>query len=219
MNDNERLRMIWNTNSTLSQREFARRYGLGTGQMVNQYLLGRRPLNLPAAVKFAQGLGVALEAISPSIAESAKRASEMTGKDFAPRAPTGRAIPLVGLVRAGLPTSPGDLVYDDCIVTDRDGDDLFALRVSGDSMSPDLSDGDVVIVDPHIHPRPGDIVIARVDNEDAATIKRYALRGVDDYGRDRFDLIPSNDLYPTLHSSDRPVQICGVVVEHRIFRR
>lgn len=64
--DNERLRKIWNERSTLSQREFARRYQMGSVGMVSQYLLGRRPLNIKALTQFAEGLQVPIESISPS---------------------------------------------------------------------------------------------------------------------------------------------------------
>ena len=39
--------------------------GIGTAGMVNQLLLGRRPVSLAAAVKFAEGLGCAIDDFSP----------------------------------------------------------------------------------------------------------------------------------------------------------
>jgi transcriptional regulator with XRE-family HTH domain len=50
----------------LTQEAFGAKYGIGTQGMVSQYLLGRAPLGLPAALRFAQGLGVSLHEISPT---------------------------------------------------------------------------------------------------------------------------------------------------------
>ena len=59
--DNDRLRAVFLKRSKISQREFGERYGIGTAGMVNQLLLGRRPVSLAAAVKFAEGLGCAID--------------------------------------------------------------------------------------------------------------------------------------------------------------
>ena len=48
--DNDRLRAVFLKRSKISQREFGERYGIGTAGMVNQLLLGRRPVSLAAAV-------------------------------------------------------------------------------------------------------------------------------------------------------------------------
>ena len=58
--DNDRLRAVFLKRSKISQREFGERYGIGTAGMVNQLLLGRRPVSLAAAVKFAEGLAARL---------------------------------------------------------------------------------------------------------------------------------------------------------------
>lgn len=218
--DNERLRALWQQKATLSQKEFGRRYGIGTHGMVSQYLNGLATLNLSAAVKFARGLGVSLAEISPSLAKEALEAAALAGDNFAHEPVVrGRAVPLIGMVQAGLPTSPGDLDFSETVLTEVQGERVFALRIEGDSMMPDFRPGDLVFVDPDVRPVPGDVVVARIDEQDEATIKKYAVRGYDSFGREIFDLIPCNPLYPTLHSTDRPTCVCGVVVEHRQFRR
>lgn len=52
----------------LTQEEFGERYGIGSQGMVWQYLNARTPLNLPAAARFAKGLGCKIEDFSPSLA-------------------------------------------------------------------------------------------------------------------------------------------------------
>jgi len=73
--DAARLRALFKARATLSQLDFGGRYGLGTQGMVSQYLLGRRPLNVEAARKFAEGLGCTINEISPSLAQKIIRAS------------------------------------------------------------------------------------------------------------------------------------------------
>lgn len=59
----------------MSQEEFGARYNIGSQGMMWQLLNGRRPLNLKAAVGFAQGLHVPLEEISAEIADEVKSAA------------------------------------------------------------------------------------------------------------------------------------------------
>jgi len=72
--DAARLRALFKEKATLSQLAFGQRYGLGTQSMISQYLLGRRPLNIDAAMKFADGLGCTINDISPSLAQKIDKA-------------------------------------------------------------------------------------------------------------------------------------------------
>ena len=38
-------------------------------------------------------------------------------------------------------------------------------------------------------------------------------------GKPEFDLLPSNNLYPVIHSKDGNIRILGVMTEHRSYRR
>ena len=55
------------------------------------------------------------------------------------------------------------------------GKKVFALRVKGDSMMPEFSDGEVIIVNPHIEAVQGDFVIVKNDEEEAIfrQLKKY----------------------------------------------
>lgn len=59
-----------------------------------------------------------------------------------------------------------------CVI-DRDG--IFAVRIQGDSMEPDLHDGDVVAVDPNTLPATGDTAIVCLRTE-GLVIKRWYWR-------------------------------------------
>ena len=91
--------------------------------------------------------------------------------------------------------------------------DFFALKISGHSMEPKISDGDVVIVRSQDTAESGDIVIATVNGNDATCkrLRRY---------KDGIELVPLNPSYEPMFFSNedirtKPVTIIGKVVELR----
>ena len=77
-----------------------------------------------------------------------------------------------------------------------------------------------MIIDPMVPPRPGDLVVAKRDNDQEATFKRYRLRSQDEQGRDVIELKPMNPDWPTLIiDRNNPGHIVGTMVEHRRYRR
>lgn len=94
----------------------------------------------------------------------------------------------------------------------------FGLWLRGDSMLPQFKEGDLIIVDPDESPQPGDYVVAK-NGSNEATFKKYRPRGIDESGLEVFELVPLNDDYPTMHSDRQHIQIIGVMIEHRSFRK
>ncbi|MBN2171793.1 MAG: repressor LexA, partial [Candidatus Krumholzibacteriota bacterium] len=105
-----------------------------------------------------------------------------------------REIPVIGRVTAGLPMY-AQQEWDGGLVVDAElfrGDNLFALRVRGDSMTgAGILDGDLAICEPRQFARDGEIVVALVGGEEA-TVKRFFRRG------DRIELRPENPDYAPL---------------------
>lgn len=133
-----------------------------------------------------------------------------------------RRVPLISWVRAGLWGAvedhfhPGDAdewaeAYDT-----RPGDNAFALRVTGDSMTNPIPgdrsfpEGTIIIVDPGRSAGPGDFVIAK----DVATQKATFKRLVSDGGR--WFLKPLNPSYPTVEIDDPDIRVIGKVVEYQM---
>ncbi len=86
-------------------------------------------------------------------------------------------LPVIGRIAAGQPILAAE-VYDDADTVEislegkYDADELFALRVAGESMiDAGILDGDVIIVRRTPQADNGDIVVAMVD--DSATVKRF----------------------------------------------
>lgn len=85
--------------------------------------------------------------------------------------PTGifNEVPLLGSVKAGLPSPTEELVEEtinlnDFLIKKREA--TFMIEVDGDSMiDAHIADGDMVIVERATTARPGQIVIANVDGE------------------------------------------------------
>ena len=123
-------------------------------------------------------------------------------------------VPLVSSVQAGLPRDCGDLCFDEFVeVPGELPNGCYALKVSGDSMSPLMDEGDVVVVDPGRWPKPGDCIVARseLENLSSATVKRYYPIGFDETGREVFEARPFNPEYPVMHSVDQKLSVVGTV--------
>lgn len=119
-----------------------------------------------------------------------------------------RQIPIVGRVTAGLPMYAqqewdGSLVLDKTLFT---GDNLFALRIRGDSMqNAGILDGDLAICEPRQYARDKEIVVALIDGEEA-TVKRFFLH------KDHIVLQPENPAYSPMRYDFSRVLIQGKVI-------
>ncbi len=119
-------------------------------------------------------------------------------------APEAVSVPILGRVTAGMPilaveNYDGNLILDPSLVK---GDDVFALRVEGDSMiEAGILDGDYVLVRPQQSADNGDIIVALL--EDEVTVKRFYQEA------DGIRLQPENARMEPIHVPD--VGICGKV--------
>ncbi|MBF0610392.1 MAG: helix-turn-helix domain-containing protein [Magnetococcales bacterium] len=89
-------------------------------------------------------------------------------------------------------------------LTRRVSKQAFALRVSGDSMENEFSEGDIIIVDPSVAPEHKRFVIACTE-EGRTTFKQLMLDGGQKY------LKPLNPRYPLIEVTSA-IKIIGVVV-------
>ena len=119
-----------------------------------------------------------------------------------------RAVPIIGRVAAGLPLYAqqewaGSVLVDSAVFR---GDNLFALRVQGDSMrDAGILEGDLAICEPRQFAVNGEIVVALVGGEEA-TVKRFFYRG------DHIELRPENDRHPVQTYTLGEVLIQGKVI-------
>jgi len=121
------------------------------------------------------------------------------------------SVPLVGRVAAGGPILAEENIEDHIVLGPEiaGGDDAFALHVRGDSMiDAGIYDGDLVVVRPQRDASSGQIVVARLENdqtgEHEVTVKRFYRES----GRVR--LQPENSALEPIYTRD--VHLEGVVV-------
>jgi repressor LexA len=116
-------------------------------------------------------------------------------------------IPLVGKIAAGLPIEAVEDQQELNLAEMFMGPELFALRVSGDSMMDvGILDNDYVIIKKQPVARDGDIVVAMIDKVEA-TLKRFKRKNEREVA-----LIPENaDMETMVYAAER-VNIHGVLV-------
>jgi repressor LexA len=86
-------------------------------------------------------------------------------------------------------------------------DNLYALRVRGDSMIDAMvNDGDIVIMEPQYEARNGEMVAVYLRNDMSATLKRFYIEG------DRVRLQPANPTLQPIYVDPEEVQIQGKVL-------
>jgi len=171
-------------------------------------------------------LGRVLEAVGTTIEDFFGESVNLAPPEHGPPFPVeawellrlgeAHSIPVLGWTQAGawsqaisdIPEEAHDTVYSDAVP-----DGCFALVVEGDSMAPEFSPGDIVIIDPKRSPEPGDFVVACTESESEATFKQFLLI------KGQPVLHALNPAYPDIEidsSFDRV--IAGVVIEtKRIF--
>jgi repressor LexA len=116
-------------------------------------------------------------------------------------------LPLISSVPAGKVATlfHPDYVDDYVTVDDIKDPQAFALRVKGQSMSPRVEDGDIVIVSPQQEPRNGDICVIRVNEED--TLKKVKFEG------NYIHLIPLNPEFEPVTVKRKDVNFVWKVVK------
>lgn len=123
-----------------------------------------------------------------------------------PKPLSDKYIPLVGLIPAGPPIlSEANIEKMLPFPMDTDPEGVYALRVVGESMIEDgILEGDIVFVDTKILPKPGDIIVALVNDE--VTVKRFYPHD------DVIELRPSNRNMSPLFVHPDAIKIQGVVI-------
>lgn len=132
-----------------------------------------------------------------------------------PHTTQGVTVKVLGRVAAGIPIEAITDIVDEEEISEelaRTGE-FFGLKIQGDSMEPDIHNGDTVIVRKQEDAESDEIVIALVNGNDGVCkrLKKY---------NDSIALISLNPNYEPMYFnqeeiSKKPVQIVGKVVELR----
>jgi transcriptional regulator with XRE-family HTH domain len=90
----------------------------------------------------------------------------------------------------------------------------FAVRVTDDSMAPDLRAGDTVIIDPAVQPSPGRFVVARPGDGEQIVLRKWSPLHTSDPRAPGFVLRPVNTDYPEIVCSSNTASVLGVATEY-----
>ncbi len=109
--------------------------------------------------------------------------------------PTGRRLPVIGSVTAGIFCEAFDEFHPGCAdewleAPGPVGPNAFILRIEGISMLPKFLDGDKVVIDPSLEASPGCYVVAKRERDQAVTFKQLRREGSE------FFLYALNDNWP-----------------------
>lgn len=180
----------------LRQVDLVEKTGIDKGS-IHHYLNGKYMPNGEKLTKLAAALCVSPDWLLGRDVEE-KRAAALKA-----------VIPIVGKVAAGVPILAEQNVVG-YLPADGPVTDLFALTIKGDSMSPRIMDGDVVIVRRQEHAEDGDVVIALFEDEATCKVFHRSIWGI--------MLVPFNPSYePIIFSREESekLRILGVVIESR----
>lgn len=90
--------------------------------------------------------------------------------------------------------------------------EAFALKITDDSMMPEIRVNDVLVIDPAMSPKPGDYVGVNVGGKSEVIICQYKKLS---YTSSEFELLTLNDHWPNIKVSDGvEVEIIGKVVQN-----
>lgn len=135
------------------------------------------------------------------------RSIELIDKYTGTAMPEYSIVPVVGKVAAGVPILATENIEESIPLPtsmfNNPEDNLFVLKVSGDSMqNAGILDGDKIVVRKQSSAKNGDIVVALI--EDSATVKRFFKE------KDMFRLQPENDYLSPIFVKE--LDIIGIVV-------
>lgn len=188
----------------LTQEELASRIGFRSKTSISKIEAGGRPLMQDKVLAFAKALEMTPVELLGWGDEEVRGASLATDTNI---------VPVLGTVCAGSGMYAEQNIIGTVSVDPALGDDLFALRIHGNSMSPRISDGDTVIVRKQEDAESGQIVIAVVNGDEGVCKRLIKFNG----GIILQSLNP--DYEPMTFTDEQikalPVTIVGRVIQNR----
>ena len=212
----------------VTQKEIADFLGV-SNSAYSQYETGTREPSLEILSKLADYFGVTIDDILGR-SEDEEQPASLTNFDPAnipvkfPKSATHPAprlenetalIPTLGSVRAGydnyaIQNVEGYIRVDEALKAAHP--EAFTLRVTGDSMEPELTHGDFVICLPDAEIRNNDVAIVCINGE-IGTVKRIR------FDQNGLTLIPRNPKYKSIHYTPEEVETLPVTIQAKVIER
>lgn len=192
----ERLAYLMNRRGIANAAELSRITGL-TQVAIRNYMRGIKIPNAQALIKLSRSLSTTTDYL-------------LTGSPLRPD-----RIPLLSKIPGGEPSGWTDGEYPPGFAEeyisrgDVSDPNAFALIVEGDSMSPLINSGDIVIISPNSEVTSHSIAAVAI-NDDDRTLKKVIF-----LNNDKVLLQPENDKYDPILCDLNTVRIIGRVIERR----
>lgn len=209
-----------------SYQEICDHFGFASYNSVQNYL---KQLSNKGYVSFAQNQKRAIQVLHTArdfqnnlaerlqvVADPSQRLSNQSSSKASVFDDSAKALPIpfLGRVAAGQPIerlSENEFI-DIPINLVKNTQDLFALKVEGDSMIDEgIFDGDTLVIQSQKMARDGDLIVASVDNE--ATVKRFFQKSnpeQPELGK-QIELRPANTRLKSMWYHPKKVEIKGLV--------
>lgn len=202
----------------LSMQEFANKCGLSKSyiSMLEKNINPRnnKPIipTLDTYTKIAHGMNTELDELLRMLDPDSK--IDLSSLSIVPLNDSVR-VPVMGRVAAGYGKEAIEEIIDYIEISPilASKGEFFGLIIKGDSMIPNIQEGDIVVVQRIPDAESGDLVIALINGNDATCkrLQKYA---------EGFALIPNNPTYEPIRFTrkeieETPVTILGKVVELR----
>lgn len=182
----------------LSQKEFAEKLGLNARTYAS-YERGERDVSTALLLNICTALNISSDRLLgtesyPSSAATANTIATLRNAEFELSTPpiAVKSLPVIGEVAAGY-TCLADMQIIDYVACDASllhtGYDYVYLKVKGDSMEPELHEGDLVLVRVQDTIESGEYAVVLVDEEDGL-VKKIEI------DRTHITLISENPYYP-----------------------
>ena len=188
----------------MSQEELASRVGYKDRSSIAKIESGDRDIRQAKVLAFAKALNTTPQWLmgydEPQTAQTNSNVSNIMNDSF-------RMVPVFESVSAGFGAYADSCVVDYApfrIISDTEAQETIAIRVSGDSMSPKIEDGDLIQVHRQDSVDSGSIAVVLLDNEEGL-VKKVV------YGKDWIELHSINPYYPVRRFEGRDVMRLRVV--------
>ena len=172
---------------------------------LNQYELGKREPSFEIVKLLADTFNVSIDYMLGRTEENTQEKKSST------------KIPVLGTIPAGIPIEAVEEIvdYEEISTEMATRGEFFALKVKGDSMSPLINDGDVVIIKKQDDAESGKICVVMINGFDA-TLKEIKK---EENGLWVLPKNPYSDFSPKFFTNEEinktPIKVIGVAVEIR----
>ena len=185
----------------VSQRALAAALGV-TQQAVGKWEMGRSTPDPATIARIADFFGASADYLLGCSGQRQRAAFSAGGEQYV-------SIPIIGTVKAGYDALAFEEDYGSAVADVHNPQEYFYLLVRGDSMEPQISDGDLALVRRQTDVESGQLAVVLIDGEEGTLKKVIKKDGA-------VILQPFNPAYPTqvfMGKDLENLQVVGKVVE------